>query len=65
MKKSETPSMRLIKLEEEMAKYKPENEKIEPDNVRKFVDDFLSGNLKVPYFLSRKSCKRQLLLTLP
>ncbi|KAK6630886.1 hypothetical protein RUM43_013456 [Polyplax serrata] len=46
MKKSETPSMRLIKLEEEMAKYKPENEKIEPDNVRKFVDDFLSGNLK-------------------
>lgn len=39
--------MRLIKLEEEMAKYKPENDKIEVDNIKKFVDDFLSGNLKV------------------
>lgn len=47
MKKTDTPSMRLIKLEEEMAKYKPVDDKVEPDNVRKFVEDFLSGNLKV------------------
>lgn len=47
MKKSETPSMRLIKLEEEMAKYKPQNGEIEPNNVKTFVQDFLDGKLKV------------------
>jgi len=47
MKKSEVPAMRLIKLEDEMTKYKPENAEINVDNVRKFVTDFSEGKLKV------------------
>ena len=38
--------MRLIKLEEDMAKYKPEDATISEDNVRSFVKKFLAGELK-------------------
>uniref|UniRef100_A0A8D8R7W4 Protein disulfide-isomerase n=2 Tax=Cacopsylla melanoneura TaxID=428564 RepID=A0A8D8R7W4_9HEMI len=46
MNKEEVPSMRLIKLEEDMAKYKPPTPEISVDNVRTFVGDFLEGKLK-------------------
>merc|ERR1712158_23087 len=46
MKEDEVPGMRLIRLEEDMAKYKPESGAIEEANVRKFVQDFLDGKLK-------------------
>merc|ERR1711912_38937 len=38
--------MRLIRLEEDMAKYKPESNSLEEANVRKFVSDFLDGKLR-------------------
>merc|ERR1712117_746670 len=40
------PGMRLIKLAEDMAKYKPEDNSITDANIRSFVKDFLEGKLK-------------------
>ena len=46
MKEDELPGMRLIRLEEDMAKYKPENNDLGEDNIRAFVQAFLDGKLK-------------------
>lgn len=46
MKKEEVPSMRIIKLEEDMAKFKPANAELAADNIKSFVSDFLEGKLK-------------------
>merc|ERR1711994_1029005 len=43
---SELPTYRAIKLGEDMAKYKPEDDKIEAENVKAFVAKFLAGELK-------------------
>lgn len=49
LQKGETPEMRLIKLEEEMTKFKPENKELTSDNIREFVQKVLDGKLKVRY----------------
>jgi protein disulfide-isomerase A1 len=46
MKDDELPGMRLIKLAEDMAKYKPEDASLTEENIRKFVADFQDGKLK-------------------
>lgn len=46
LKKDDVPAMRLIKLEQDMAKYKPENPEISTENVLKFVTAFMEGELK-------------------
>lgn len=46
MKKEEVPAMRLIRLEEDMAKYKPENSEISAENVLSFVTLFTENKLK-------------------
>jgi protein disulfide-isomerase A1 len=48
MKKEEVPAARLIRLADEMAKYKPTTEVLEGDGsvMKAFVDDFLEGKLK-------------------
>lgn len=46
MSKSEVPAARLIKLEEDMSKYKPESDDLSADTLRQFVQDFLDGKLK-------------------
>eukprot|EP00092_Neocalanus_flemingeri_P045226 GFUD01050449.1.p1 GENE.GFUD01050449.1~~GFUD01050449.1.p1 ORF type:complete len:209 (-),score=68.73 GFUD01050449.1:214-840(-) len=43
---SELPTFRAIKLGEDMAKFKPEDDTIEIANVKSFVADFLEGKLK-------------------
>lgn len=53
MKKTDVPSMRLIKLEDEMTKYKPADAEISADNVKKFVQAFTEGKLKVSNILKR------------
>lgn len=46
MKKDEVPSMRIIHLEEDMAKYKPETNDLAADNVEQFVSKFFEGKIK-------------------
>jgi len=46
MKEDELPGMRIIKLAEDMAKYKPASGSIEEANIKQFVADFLEGKLK-------------------
>lgn len=46
MKEDELPGMRLIKLADDMAKYKPESNELSESNIRSFVTDFLDGKLK-------------------
>merc|ERR1711983_222899 len=46
MEESELPSMRIIKLEEDMSKFKPDSTEISTDNIRAFVKAYRSGELK-------------------
>ncbi|KAL1517563.1 hypothetical protein ABEB36_001311 [Hypothenemus hampei] len=46
VKQEEIPAVRLIKLEEDMAKYKPENNDLSAENLKEFVQNFLDGKLK-------------------
>lgn len=46
MKKEEVPALRLIRLEDDMAKYKPESADITEANIRAFVEKFLKGELR-------------------
>ncbi|XP_076663631.1 protein disulfide isomerase [Andrena cerasifolii] len=50
MKKSEVPTMRLTKFEQEMAKYKPEKSEVSSENVLEFVTAFVEGKLKRHFF---------------
>merc|ERR1712152_111136 len=43
---SELPTFRAIRLGEDMAKFKPDDDKFDAENVEKFVTDFLDGKLK-------------------
>ncbi|XP_067914550.1 protein disulfide-isomerase [Heterodontus francisci] len=52
LKKEECPAIRLITLEEEMTKYKPESEDITVENVKNFCNQFLGGKLK-PHLMSQ------------
>lgn len=49
MKKDEVPSMRAIKLLDDMTKFKPEFPELTGENVRKFVSDFVEGKVKVRF----------------
>jgi len=46
IKEEELPGMRLIKLEEDMAKYKPETSNLDEASIRAFVAGYLDGSLK-------------------
>jgi len=46
MQKEEVPALRIIKLEEDMAKYKPKSYDITEENLSSFVQDFQDGKLK-------------------
>jgi len=50
---SELPSMRIIKLEEDMSKFKPASTEISVDNVRSFVASYKAGDLK-PHLMSEE-----------
>ncbi|KAK7113651.1 protein disulfide-isomerase-like [Littorina saxatilis] len=47
LKEEEIPAVRLIQLTEDMAKYKPESTDLDTETIRKFVQDFMDGKLKV------------------
>ncbi|KAK7590158.1 hypothetical protein V9T40_001771 [Parthenolecanium corni] len=49
MKKEDVPSARAIKLEEDMAKYKPPSNDLTEESIKTFVSDFVEGKLKQHY----------------
>uniref|UniRef100_A0A8C5QL82 protein disulfide-isomerase n=1 Tax=Leptobrachium leishanense TaxID=445787 RepID=A0A8C5QL82_9ANUR len=52
LKKEECPAVRLITLEEEMTKYKPESDNLSAENIKEFCDLFLQGKIK-PHLMSQ------------
>lgn len=46
IKKDEVPTMRIMNLDDEMAKYKPENPELSSGNIEEFVTGFVEGKLK-------------------
>lgn len=55
LKKGDEAEMRLIKLEDEMTKFKPENREITESNIRSFVEGVLDGSIKVCIVYSPKA----------
>merc|ERR1712226_1748635 len=53
MEESELPSMRIIKLEEDMSKFKPASTELSDSNIRAFVKAYLDGELK-PHLMSEE-----------
>merc|ERR1712117_944256 len=53
LEESELPSMRIIKLEEDMSKFKPESTELSDENIRAFVQQYLAGELK-PHLMSEE-----------
>lgn len=47
LKKEECPAVRLITLEEEMTKYKPESDELTAEKITDFCQRFLEGKIKV------------------
>ncbi|XP_018409158.1 PREDICTED: protein disulfide-isomerase isoform X2 [Nanorana parkeri] len=52
LKKEECPAVRLITLEEEMTKYKPESDDLSAEKIKEFCDKFLDGKVK-PHMMSQ------------
>lgn len=50
LKKDECPALRLITLEDEMTKYKPESSEITAENIITFCTAFTEGKLKVQVY---------------
>ncbi|XP_075164203.1 protein disulfide isomerase [Haematobia irritans] len=46
MSKDDVPTIRLIKLEEDMAKYKPESTDLSAETISEFLQKFMDGKLK-------------------
>ncbi|KAM5216917.1 protein disulfide-isomerase isoform 2-T2 [Hipposideros larvatus] len=53
LKKEECPAVRLITLEEEMTKYKPESDELTADKITEFCRRFLEGKIK-PHLMSQE-----------
>ncbi|XP_002731648.1 protein disulfide-isomerase-like [Saccoglossus kowalevskii] len=51
LKKEDTPAVRLINLEADMAKFKPESDEIKAETMKTFVNAVLDGKLK-PHLMS-------------
>merc|ERR1711915_829604 len=47
------PSMRIIKLEEDMSKFRPASTELSDANIRSFVTSYLAGELK-PHLMSQE-----------
>merc|ERR1712241_591119 len=52
MEESELPSMRIIRLEEDMSKYKPDSTELSDANMRAFIKQYMDGALK-PHLMSQ------------
>merc|ERR1739838_541610 len=46
LEEAELPSMRIIKLEEDMSKFKPDSTELSDSNIREFIKAYLDGSIK-------------------
>jgi len=53
LEKSELPSMRIVKMEGDMLKFKPDSTELSDENIRVFVTKYLAGELK-PHLMSQE-----------
>merc|ERR1719433_1390908 len=53
MEESELPSMRIIRLEEDMSKFRPESTELSDSNMRSFIKQYMDGSLK-PHLMSEE-----------
>ncbi|XP_043924133.1 protein disulfide-isomerase [Protopterus annectens] len=53
LNKEECPAVRLITLDEEMTKYKPESDQLTAEEITKFCNNFLEGKIK-PHLMSQE-----------
>ncbi|XP_039082381.1 protein disulfide-isomerase [Hyaena hyaena] len=53
LKREECPAVRLITLEEEMTKYKPESDELTAEKIEEFCHRFLEGKIK-PHLMSQE-----------
>lgn len=47
------PSFRIIQMKDEVIKYKPEDTTVEENNLRKFIQDYLDGQVPVHYLTEK------------
>lgn len=62
IQKEQVPSMRLIRLEDEMTKFKPESNEFTEQSIKDFVSGVLSGKIKVNKIRKRKFVNDHLFL---
>jgi len=53
VEKAELPSMRILKREDDMLKFKPESTELSEENIKSFVKQYLAGELK-PHLMSEE-----------
>ena len=52
IQKEQVPSMRLIRLEDEMTKFKPETNDFNEQSIKDFVAGVLDGKIKVNFVMA-------------
>merc|ERR1712147_544927 len=64
MEESELPSMRIIKLEEDMSKLKPTSTELSDANIRSFIKAYLEGSIKAHLMIEEvpKDTKKNVLV---
>lgn len=53
LKDEKLPTMRIIQMQEDVIKYKPESTEIEEENIKKFVNDYKDGKVPIHYLTEK------------
>ena len=53
LKEEKMPTMRIIQMQEDVIKYKPESTEIEEENIKNFVTDYVAGKVPINYLTEK------------